>query len=950
MFHNFGILAVVETDFRKKNLTDYVSEILNGALQTEALQGDQKNITFAVADNTLTDAASNKSQVFQKTVFIRSRKLVQRSLSDFLIKKDSTDRSTLLTVILPHSPTSFGQFIAKVVDISPVVNPSERDINRTFLASPSDFKTINIHGLHPGHQYSVSVIGRRKGESELIKEERVITDPVAPDFSSHNASILSFHTNITLRALKPDKALQDSYQISYMQLDPLRHFPKLEVNDIPEQRYIEIYLGNLMPGQNYNVSVTPQMMDVEGRPWSGILTTKPYAPENLTVTELNATCVRLSWFLTSKTGADSISISYQLDRTSSQISKASETRSQYKVIKRQLKYAMVCNPGGRIYSLQEQKKAKRCQKMLNYCTRLIMDIAPESESHIEKCFVSLVNEKLDVIERISSVDDPDSISASRQCSIYVDLHPGQRYEVSAKTISKNTSSNIISKSFALQPAFDMKTFGLQLSESDGTLMLEWPMAEMARARLDDVWENIVGSDSTLHLRVDPVSKSISETWQEQPKRFERKQYERDPLTVPKLRRGACYKVQIYTVTKSGIASAQKFEQLIRISAPLLNVTTEKITKSTASFRVTLESPVIFDPPECNLHIVVLDMLNMTIYDRTTPLTPEISPVVLEGLRPYHRYVISSQVICGKPYDNSCLPKLRLMDPVFFETRQDRPGPVRSLTVRILNPYSAQLFWLPPSLPNGIITHYIINIHPMEDDRERDWSVSVGTEHSSPSTFNDNPINERQQQPIEAVVDNLTGGLRYRMDVRAVTEAGEGDFSSASDAVHAEMPILPPPRPSSRIEIVYNTIHSTDLGIRYSTSMFNTKHGYLKKSALIVAEVNDNNENIVHSIVENQNKTLTWGQAQRFDLWPAYVAIETAIEPLRKFFPPHFISEIIGADSTCGDIEVDTICNGPLKPATSYRFKLRLYTAPNLWTDSEYSEIATTSWFICYFEK
>lgn len=30
---------------------------------------------------------------------------------------------------------------------------SERDINRTFLASPSDFKTINIHGLHPGHQY-----------------------------------------------------------------------------------------------------------------------------------------------------------------------------------------------------------------------------------------------------------------------------------------------------------------------------------------------------------------------------------------------------------------------------------------------------------------------------------------------------------------------------------------------------------------------------------------------------------------------------------------------------------------------------------------------------------------------------------------------------------------------------------------------------------------------------
>lgn len=43
-----------------------------------------------------------------------------------------------------------------------------------------------------------------------------------------------------------------------------------------------------------------------------------------------------------------------------------------------------------------------------------MDIAPESESHVEKCFVSLVNEKLDIIERTSGVDDAKSASAARQ--------------------------------------------------------------------------------------------------------------------------------------------------------------------------------------------------------------------------------------------------------------------------------------------------------------------------------------------------------------------------------------------------------------------------------------------------------------------------------------------------------------------------------------------------------
>uniref|UniRef100_A0A0R3RM73 Fibronectin type-III domain-containing protein n=1 Tax=Elaeophora elaphi TaxID=1147741 RepID=A0A0R3RM73_9BILA len=429
----------------------------------------------------------NNSQVFQKSQSIGRRQLVQRSsstLPDFSIEKDSTDRSTLLTVILPRSSTNFGQFIAKVVDISPVVDLSERDINRTFLASPSDFRTINIHGLHPGHQYSVSVIGRRKGESELIKEERVITDPIAPDFAARNASIISYHTNITLRAWKPEKALQDSYQISYVQLDSLRYFPKLEVNDIPEQKYIEIYLGNLMPGQNYNVSITPQIKNVEGRPWNGILTTKPYSPENLTITELNTTCVRLSWILTTRTGADSISINYRLDKIS--------TPSTEVTVQSDQKSVEICNglqPGRTYLFIARTRKSNeisedvkllhtmkpKIPKNLKILTdyekrkfRLIMDIASESESHVDKCFVSLVNEKLDVIERISGVENSRTTSSTRQCSIYVDLHPGQRYEVSAKTISENASSNVISKSFALQPAFDMETFGLQLSVSDNS--------------------------------------------------------------------------------------------------------------------------------------------------------------------------------------------------------------------------------------------------------------------------------------------------------------------------------------------------------------------------------------------------------------------------------------------------------------------------------------------------
>lgn len=52
-------------------------------------------------------------------------------------------------------------------------------------------------------------------------------------------------------------------------------------------------------------------------------------------------------------------------------------------------------------------------------------------------------------------------------------------------------------------------------------------------------------------------------------------------------------------------------------------------------------------------------------------------------------------------------------------------------------------------------------------------------------------------------------------------------------------ILAPPRPTSKIEVLHETITSTNLIIRFSTAMFNTKNGLLTKCALIVCEVNKN---------------------------------------------------------------------------------------------------------------
>lgn len=54
---------------------------------------------------------------------------------------------------------------------------------------------------------SIAILGRRDDESTLIKEESVVMDPVPLEFDPVS-SIQASHTNITMRATKPERALQ----------------------------------------------------------------------------------------------------------------------------------------------------------------------------------------------------------------------------------------------------------------------------------------------------------------------------------------------------------------------------------------------------------------------------------------------------------------------------------------------------------------------------------------------------------------------------------------------------------------------------------------------------------------------------------------------------------------------------------------------------------------------
>uniref|UniRef100_A0AC34PVP8 Uncharacterized protein n=1 Tax=Panagrolaimus sp. JU765 TaxID=591449 RepID=A0AC34PVP8_9BILA len=165
---------------------------------------------------------------------------------------------------------------------------------------------------------------------------------------------------------------------------------------------------------------------------------------------------------------------------------------------------------------------------------------------------------------------------------------------------------------ALEPGFDMKAFGLILAENKGILRLEWPPSEVSMAKIKDSWEKIVGNDSQLHLKIEPMItvKGPSEDLKESIRQVETSPSKSDAsVVVDHLRRGACYRIQMYTVTSSGIVSSNRFEEHIRITAPIVNLAVDQITKNTAVLKILVTTnqekgfDVSSDISDCMLNVV-----------------------------------------------------------------------------------------------------------------------------------------------------------------------------------------------------------------------------------------------------------------------------------------------------------------------------------------------------------
>ncbi|KJH52027.1 fibronectin type III domain protein [Dictyocaulus viviparus] len=696
--------------------------------------------------------------------------------NEIVIEKDQQLPHSQLIVHLPVVHTLFDQFIAKVVDISPSIESPIRDVNRTFLALSNDSRTIQLHTLHPGHTYSVAIIGRRGDSSSMMKEDEVTMDPYAPQFPIEDIDITM--RNITLKVVKNEKYLQDRFLVNYRQLEPDKHYPILEILDIPEQKTLEIYIGNLNPGRDYVVDVVAVKSELKSKPWSATLSTKPSTVSNLTVSETGTSCLTVEWTIPTNSGADSFLVQY---------SKIGALSNHNIILPKSDREVHLCDDiiPGNIYKISvavKKKTSQSAEKAVTYTVRpskpeefkifpditkgkyrLIVDL--NSISHYDGCYVTVVSETLEKIERSEMLDGNDE---AKKCSILLPLFPGERFEFTVSTFSHNVNSTKLHQSIALTPAFNMSGFGLTLQESRNGVELRWPQNDVFMARLRDIWNKVVGSTSQLQMRVFPTNGSGKG------RRLYGNPYNATTLFIGPLKKGSCYKIQIFTVTKSGIVSETRFDEYFRMSAAPVNVSIHSITQTSAVINTVFISAGDVDP-ESVLNVVVIDMHGHVVFDKSQKSRDKIfSEIKLNGLRPYHKYTVNTKITCSSgPHD--CSEAVRTMKQLTFSTMQDKPGPVLSPSVTALNPYSVQIEWLPPALPNGILTHYVINIVP-EDSSLMSRSINVGT------------ATNRSDHFLETIVDGLLGGERYNFTICAATQAGRGEVSTVLPEL-LRMPIM-----------------------------------------------------------------------------------------------------------------------------------------------------------------
>ncbi|XP_051172997.1 tyrosine-protein phosphatase 10D-like isoform X1 [Leptopilina boulardi] len=270
-------------------------------------------------------------------------------------------------------------------------------------------------------------------------------------------------------------------------------------------------------------------------------------------------------------------------------------------------------------------------------------------------------------------------------------------------------------------------------------------------------------------------------------------------------------------------------------------------------------------------------------------------ITISDLKPHRNYTFTLVVRSGTESNY-----LRRSNPISasFTTSESFPGRVDKFNPTDIQPSDISFEWsLPSQDQNGII---------------RKFSIIYGMEGSSHSQTRDFRPNE-----FRGIIKNLIPGKTYVFKIQAETKIGFGPEVIWKQ----KMPILAPPKPPTQVVPSEVCRSSTTIQIRFRKNYFSDQNGAVTSYTIIVAEDDSKNASGL--------EMPRWRDVQAYSIWPPYQIME-------PYYP--FKNGSV-EDFTIGSENCDNkpgYCNGPLKSGSTYRVKVRAFTAPDKFTDTSYS--------------
>ncbi|XP_048512259.1 tyrosine-protein phosphatase 10D isoform X3 [Athalia rosae] len=360
------------------------------------------------------------------------------------------------------------------------------------------------------------------------------------------------------------------------------------------------------------------------------------------------------------------------------------------------------------------------------------------------------------------------------------------------------------------------------------------------------------------------------------------------VTFTGLTPGKLYNVTAWTVSDN-VESSPLIKQDRLYPDPVTNMHAVNITDTT--IQLTWDAPRgeydYFEVQYWNTDESMEGSLVENITNRTF--------ITLNDLRPYRNYTFTVVVISG-----SGSPFLRKSHPVSnsFITSESYPGKVDTFQPTNITPSEITFSWsLPSREHNGVIVNYTIT-YGLE-----------GSVHTKTQEFKANEL--------RGTIRSLNPGMTYLFRIQAATMSGFGPEMTWTQ----KMPILPPPRPPTQVVPSEVCKSSTTIQVRFRKNYFSEQNGAVISYTIIVAEDDSKNASGL--------EMPSWKDVQGYSIWPPY----QVMEPYNPFKNGAVEDFTIGGEKC--DLKVG-YCNGPLKSGSTYKVKVRAFTAPDKFTDTSYS--------------